>query len=355
MCLLLQMGTDAMPDQGEVFVEPELTEERRQLIASQPIYEEIPSYSDGWEGQSNDDDLDSKSLTSQVTQMTDISHLSPVHMSEPSHKTSVQSATLPHPKRKPSTDSAPRNKRRGSASSHAEPATPAVTSAQAMTSSMTSVLPMTALTMTSSPFMTASMTSSLLWQGVPAQPVDSNGELLPLPPIPPMAPRSTSKETVSSESDTQSSSSTLSRPRPAPRRRPKRPDTTGSDQYVSMNRPNTQVTLGEAKLRETYARLTALNFQTLHDVYVQCERLLALDKISLATSSHLKWADFDIYGQALHASGRCVVYNAKLRVNNTACQLMVRFFISFRIIDYLVGRGYNIRITFSSMSVCLSV
>lgn len=306
-------------------MEPELTEERRQLIASQPIYEEIPSYtSDVWQGRKNEDDLDSKSLTSQITQLTDVSSISPVHGLESSHKSSVQSATLPHPKRKPSTDSAPRSKRSGSVSSRGETATLAVTSAQAMTSSMTSVLPVTALAMTSSPFMTASMTSSLLWQGTPAQPVDSNGELLPLPPIPPMAPRSVSKETVSSESDTQSSSGTLSRPRPAPRRRPKRPDTTGSDQYVSMNRPNTQVTLGEAKLRETFSRLTALNFQTLHDVYVQCERLLALDKISLATSSHLKWADFDIYGQALHASGRCVVYNAKMRVNNTACQLMVR-------------------------------
>lgn len=91
-----------------------------------------------------------------------------------------------------------------------------------------------------------------------------------------------------------------------------------------MNRPNTHVALGEGKLRETFSRLTALNFQTLHDVYVQCERLLTLDRMTLAPAPpHLKWADFDIYGQAMHATGRCVVYNAKLRASNTACQIMV--------------------------------
>ncbi|PVD36181.1 hypothetical protein C0Q70_03156 [Pomacea canaliculata] len=192
-----------------------------------------------------------------------------------------------------------------------------------MTSSMLGVLPLSSQPLSSSPFMTSSMTSSLLGHGH-SQPLDSNGELLPLPPIPQMAPRSVSKETVSSESDTHSSSGgTLSRPRPAPRRRPKRPDTAGSDQYVSMNRPNAQVTLGEAKLRETFLRLTTMSFQTLQDVYVQCERLLGHDKLNLPSSSQLKWADFDIYGQALHASGRCVVYNSKFRANNCACQLMV--------------------------------
>ncbi|KAK7096433.1 hypothetical protein V1264_005730 [Littorina saxatilis] len=319
--------------EGENFVEPELTEERRQLIASQPIYEEIPPVaSDLWEDRVNDDDMDSKSLVSQMTQMSDMSHGSPVHTMDSSHKASVvQSATLPHPRRKPSTDSTSKSvKRRGSASHDETLSVSAAVTApsHAMTSSMMSALPATtsssAATTLASPFMTASMTSSLLWgQSSPSQPVDSKGELLPLPPIPQMAPRSVSKETVSSESDTHSSSGTLSRPRPVPRRRPKRPDTAGSDQYVSMNRPNTQVTLGEGKLRDTFSRLTALNFQTLHDVYVQCERLLTLEKISLVAPSHLKWADFDIYGQALHASGRCVVYNAKLRSNNLACQIMV--------------------------------
>ncbi|XP_076438772.1 uncharacterized protein LOC143277753 [Babylonia areolata] len=317
--------------QGETFVEPELTEERRLLIASQPIYEEIPPYAP-----STKDDLDTKSVTSQLTQMTDVSHGSVGHGTEaPSHKppAAVNSATLPHPKRKPAADTGQRSRRSGSMSSHDAPPTPTVKSlvtsaGQPMTSSMTSALPVTSSSsaMIASPFMTASMTSSLMWHtSSPAQPVDSNGELLPLPPIPHMAPRSVSKETVSSESDSQSSAGgTLSRPRPIPRRRPKRPDTAGSDQYVSMNRPNAQVTLGEGKLRETYSRLTSLNFQTLHDMYIQCERLLALEKISLpGAPQHLKWADFDIYGQALHASGRCVVYNAKLRVNNTACQLMV--------------------------------
>ncbi|KAL8595504.1 hypothetical protein ACOMHN_000713 [Nucella lapillus] len=317
--------------EGEMFVEPELTEERRLLIASQPIYEEIPSYPrpDPWKGRAKDNDLDTKSLTSQTTQMTDMSHGSPARGGDNLPKSlPVNSATLPHPKRKPASDTGQRSKRSGSMSSHEAPPAPSVkpvmTLTQPMTSSMTSVLPVTSPGATPSPFMTASMTSSLLWQNTPpAQPVDSNGDLLPLPPIPHMAPRSISKETVSSESDSQSSASTLPRPRPIPRRRPKRPDTTGSDQYVSMNRPNMQVTLGENKLRENYFRLTALNFQTLHDMYIQCERLLALEKISLPNGSLMKWADFDIYGQALHASGRCVVYNAKLRANSTACQLMV--------------------------------
>jgi hypothetical protein len=91
-----------------------------------------------------------------------------------------------------------------------------------------------------------------------------------------------------------------------------------------MNRPNALVSLGETKLRETFSRITALNFQTLHDVYVQCEKLLTLERMTLTPATpHLKWADFDIYGQALHATERCVVYNAKLRASNTPCQIMV--------------------------------
>lgn len=305
-----------------------MTEERRQLIASQPIYEEITCYNSN-----NDDvlddfvDADTKSLTSLVTQMTDISHGSPVKSVESSHSNSpVRSATLPHPKRTKPPEGGSHFLDAGiivQSQSSLFSQTIAVTATQCMTSSMISALPATSSGMTVSPFMTASMTSSLIWHSQHSQPLDSNGEVLPLPPIPQMAPRSVSRETVSSESDTQSSGSTLSRPRPAPRRRPKRPDTTSSDQYVSMNRPNTLVVLGEAKLRETFSRLTAMNFQTLHDVYVQCERMLALEKISLPSTTQLKWADFDIYGQSLHASGRCVVYNAKLRVNNSSCQLMV--------------------------------
>ncbi|XP_050395838.2 uncharacterized protein LOC126814616 [Patella vulgata] len=135
--------------------------------------------------------------------------------------------------------------------------------------------------------------------------------------------RSQSKETLSSESDTQSTCSTLSRPRPVPRRRPKRPDTMGSDQYVSMNRPNTSVTLGEERLREVYNKVTGINLKALQDVYAQTEGILSAEKLTLLSPQMLKWQDFDVYGQPLHSSERCIVYNAKYKATSAPCQLML--------------------------------
>ncbi|ESO85094.1 hypothetical protein LOTGIDRAFT_235954 [Lottia gigantea] len=135
--------------------------------------------------------------------------------------------------------------------------------------------------------------------------------------------RSQSKETLSSESDTQSTCSTLSRPRPIPRRRPKRPDTGGSDQYVSMNRSNVAVTLGEERLRDVYSKLTGINLKALQDIYAQTEAILSTEKLSLLNPQMLKWVDFDVYGQPLHSSERCIVYNAKYKANNSPCQLML--------------------------------
>ncbi|XP_067653111.1 nascent polypeptide-associated complex subunit alpha, muscle-specific form-like isoform X2 [Haliotis asinina] len=135
--------------------------------------------------------------------------------------------------------------------------------------------------------------------------------------------RSQSRETVSSESDTTSTCSTLSRPKPAPRRKPKKGDRSSSEQYVAMNRPNTSVTLREDKLRDLHSRLTTMMLQSLQDIYSQVERLLSQEKLSLPAPHQLKWGDFDIYGQPLHASERCIVYNAKFKVNNSPCQLML--------------------------------
>ncbi|XP_046381715.2 uncharacterized protein LOC124152717 isoform X1 [Haliotis rufescens] len=141
------------------------------------------------------------------------------------------------------------------------------------------------------------------------------------PPDP--AGRSQSRETVSSESDTTSTCSTLSRPKPAPRRKPKKGDRSSSEQYVAMNRPNASVTLREDKLRDLHSRLTTMMLQSLQDIYSQVERLLSQEKLSLPAPHQLKWGDFDIYGQPLHASERCIVYNAKFKVNNSPCQLML--------------------------------
>ncbi|GFS14580.1 hypothetical protein ElyMa_006749700 [Elysia marginata] len=99
----------------------------------------------------------------------------------------------------------------------------------------------------------------------------------------------------------------------------------GSDQYVSMNRPNAQVSLSEDQLRDVFTKLTNTTFHALQDVYAQCERLLSQDRLDIPAgpASQLKWQDFDIYGQPLHASGRCVVYNAKIKASGSPCQVMI--------------------------------
>ncbi|XP_041355428.1 proteoglycan 4-like [Gigantopelta aegis] len=141
--------------------------------------------------------------------------------------------------------------------------------------------------------------------------------------LPNVTIRSQSKETISSESDSQSNSSTLSRPKPAPRRKPKRSEKCLSEQYVSMNRPNPAVMLGEERLREVYSKLTTMNLQTLQDVYSQVEKILAQEKLVVSSTQQIKWQDFDLFGQPVHSSERCIVYNAKFRAHNSPCQLML--------------------------------
>ncbi|KAH9495987.1 hypothetical protein Btru_012357 [Bulinus truncatus] len=299
---------------GPEFVEPEMTEQRRILLASQPIYEEIPN------GNNEDDDLREDVLiqppiskegikkTGSVESGSSLQKVMLPGLVAGSEMTKSQIAhawlqqphvTGAHLPQVPSSSTSPSH-----VSSKHNPA-PTTLQLSSMTSSQISF----------SSLMTSSMTSSML--PPPPPPPDH----LPAPAA--SASRSVSKETVSSESDSQSNCSTLSRPRPVPRRRPKRPDTGGSDQYVSMNRPNAQVSLNEEKLRDVFTKVTSITFHALQDIYVQCEKMLSLDKLDIPNPNALKWADFDIYGQPLHASGRCIVYNAKLRINSSHCQVMV--------------------------------
>ncbi|XP_059169943.1 nuclear pore complex protein DDB_G0274915-like [Physella acuta] len=345
---------------GSNFVEPEMTEQRRLLLASQPIYEEIPN------GNNEDDDLEEAAKTelrdSQKKKKMSGAKESPALSRKPSH---VEGST-PGLSRKPSMAEgttnlqkimlpglAPGGELTKSQIAHAwlqQPHTPvpqipnvpppasssSSSASSSLTASVVGALPtspshvtskhnlaptslhltsMTSSMLSVSSLMTTSMTSSML--PPPPPPPDH------LPAPPPTASRSVSKETVSSESDTQSNCSTLSRPRPAPRRKPKRPDTGGSDQYVSMNRPNAQVSLSEEKLRDVFTKVTSITFHALQDIYAQCERILFVDRLDIPNPHVLKWPDFDIYGQPLHASGRCIVYNAKFRANSSPCQVMI--------------------------------
>ena len=133
-----------------------------------------------------------------------------------------------------------------------------------------------------------------------------------------------SKDSFSSESDLSSANNSLSRnPRPIPRRRPRQSMGVGFEQYVAMNRPSVAVFLNEDQLREILSKLTAMNLQTLRELYTQHEKTFTKDSVHLGAAGPLKWIDFDIYGKPVHASEQCVVYNAKLKQGQSACQIMV--------------------------------
>ena len=139
-----------------------------------------------------------------------------------------------------------------------------------------------------------------------------------------ISPSLNSKDSFSSESDLSSANNSLSRnPRPIPRRRPRQSMGVGFEQYVAMNRPSVAVFLNEDQLREILSKLTAMNLQTLRELYTQHEKTFTKDSVHLGAAGPLKWIDFDIYGKPVHASEQCVVYNAKLKQGQSACQIMV--------------------------------
>ena len=139
-------------------------------------------------------------------------------------------------------------------------------------------------------------------------------------------PQSSPSQTgVSSGSEPSSACSTLSRPKPLPRKRSKRESNSFEQPYIAMNRPSITSALNETQLRDMLNQLTSMNLQTLRNIYTQYERVFIKEAVSLGVPSAgpLKWTDFDIYGKPVHSSERCVVYNAKLRLSTTNCQLMV--------------------------------
>ena len=131
-----------------------------------------------------------------------------------------------------------------------------------------------------------------------------------------------SKDSFSSESDVSSTNNSLSRPRPQPRKRPRQVGS-GFEQYVAMNRPSVAVFLNEELLREMLSRLAAMNLQTLREIYTQHEKCFTKENLQLSTVGPLKWHDFNIYGKPLHTSDKCVVYNAKMKLSVSPCQVMV--------------------------------
>ncbi|CAL1537645.1 unnamed protein product, partial [Lymnaea stagnalis] len=231
---------NSLPDQsssnglGPNFIEPEMTEQRKILLASQPIYEEIPN------GNNEEEEVDNNAeQKAQDARFKKSAGLKEGLARKPSNSEAIsnmQKVMLP--------GMGSGGELTKSQIAHAwlqqphtvvpqPPQVPPPTPASSSSSSASSSLTASVIGMSVSSIMTTSLTSSML--PPPPPPPDH------LPAPPPTASRSVSRETVSSESDTQSNCSTLSRPRPAPRRKPKRPDTGGSDQYVSMNRPNAQV------------------------------------------------------------------------------------------------------------------
>ncbi|KAL4216641.1 hypothetical protein ACF0H5_024364 [Mactra antiquata] len=131
-----------------------------------------------------------------------------------------------------------------------------------------------------------------------------------------------SKDSFSSESDISSANNSLSRPRPIPRRRPRHVGS-GFEQYVAMNRPSVAVFLNEEQLREMLSKLTAMNLNTLREIYTKHEKCFTKESLQLGSVGPLKWQDFDIYGKPLHTSEKSVVYNAKMRNTMSPCQLML--------------------------------
>ncbi|KAK3797924.1 hypothetical protein RRG08_014002 [Elysia crispata] len=339
---------------GVNFVEPEMTEQRRALLAAQPIYEEIPNSgledeeemfsSSGGSGSGGSvgkaDTKRSGGFTGGMPASTGLTKAQAAHawLQQPHVLAGPTPPPTPPPLTTPSSSSLSSSTTTTTTTLTTSPShhhhhhntKPSPSPSSNLLSGSMSV---------SMTLMTTSLTSSML--PPPPPPPDT----LPAPPLPhqqlPPTSRSVSRETVSSnESDSQSIGSsgagnfgfsTLPRPpRPAPRRRPTRRidpagGAGGSDQYVSMNRPNAQVSLSEDQLRDVFTKLTNTTFHALQDVYAQCERLLSADRLDIPAGSatQLKWQDFDIYGQPLHASGRCVVYNAKIKASGSPCQIMI--------------------------------
>lgn len=130
------------------------------------------------------------------------------------------------------------------------------------------------------------------------------------------------KDSFSSDSEISSASSSLSRPRPIPRKRP-RPIGSGFEQYVAMNKPNVAVFLNEEQLREMLSKLTAMNLNTIKNIYTQHEKCFTKENLHLGSVGPLKWHDFDIYGKPLHTSEKAVIYSAKMRTTTSSCQVMV--------------------------------
>ncbi|BFZ14258.1 hypothetical protein BsWGS_17297 [Bradybaena similaris] len=327
---------------GPHFVEPEMTEQRRLLLASQPIYEEIPN---GDSDDVDDDEDDNVSIRKDSDGMmrdpkmdissrgrTNTSFLQRAVLPEVSKNQIAQTWLQQQQPRFPGTTSQlPASLASGMPSSLSS----STTSIGGASSSPSHTLPKQNSASSSIPVSSSSSMSSSQIMSSSLMTTSLTSSMLPPPPPPPVLPpsasRSISKETVSSESDTQSvgsndahsSCSTWSRPRPVPRLKPKRPDTGVSDQYISMNKPNAQVSLSEDKLRDVFTKLTSITFHALQDIYAQFEKILSVDRLDIPNSKMLKWADFDIYGQPLHASGRCIVYNAKLKVNSSPCQILI--------------------------------
>ncbi|KAK3595451.1 hypothetical protein CHS0354_003443 [Potamilus streckersoni] len=148
--------------------------------------------------------------------------------------------------------------------------------------------------------------------------MDENGDASNIQP-----PQSPGVVSISSESDVSSASNTLTRPRPVPRRRARKLDGSGFEQYVAMNRPSVAVALNEDQLREILSKLTAMNMQSLREIYTHHEKVLMKECLHLGAAGPLKWQDFDIYGKPIHTSERCVVYNAKMRLGVPPCQVML--------------------------------
>lgn len=138
-------------------------------------------------------------------------------------------------------------------------------------------------------------------------------------------PSSPSQAGISSGSEPSSACSTLNRPKPLPRKRSKRESSSFEQPYIAMNRPSITSALNEIQLKDMLNQLTSMNLQTLRNIYTQYERVFIKEAVSMGVPSAgpLKWTDFDIYGKPVHSSERCVVYNAKLRLSTTNCQLML--------------------------------
>lgn len=155
-------------------------------------------------------------------------------------------------------------------------------------------------------------------------------------------PSSPSQAGISSGSEPSSACSTLSRPKPLPRKRSKRESSSFEQPYIAMNRPSITSALNETQLKDMLNQLTSMNLQTLRNIYTQYERVFIKEAVSMGVPSvgPLKWTDFDIYGKPVHSSERCVVYNAKLRLSTTNCQLMVN------LIQYIINFPTDVKKTF---------